>query len=270
MNISTVLLRIRPGIKWRPDLSLLLILCLALALRLFWLQTQCPIIENEGGEYAAIAENLLAGKGYVGQGLTGKPQLIFPPLYPLATAAIAALTHNTESAGRLLSVAMGVWLVFALFKLGTHFYGRSVGLLAAAMAAIHPLLLKSSVQVQTETMYFTFIVLGAYYTIKAVESHSVRHFLFAGALYGCAYLTRPEALLLLAVSAFFALSVGALDRKRQSVPLLGIAGMIAALSIGRFSIRHLSLQKYGSRSLRSEKQFELGYRNENAIRVERS
>ncbi len=52
-------------------------------------------------------------------------------------------------------------------------------------------------------------------------------FSLPGRLYGCAYLTRPEALLLLLASASFALLVAAFDRTGRSVPFLGIAGMIA-------------------------------------------
>jgi hypothetical protein len=59
------------------------IMVVGLALRLAWMSGRSIIIENEGGEYAASADHILRGVGYVGQGqLPGEPQLFFPPGYP--------------------------------------------------------------------------------------------------------------------------------------------------------------------------------------------
>jgi 4-amino-4-deoxy-L-arabinose transferase-like glycosyltransferase len=181
------------------DLSvpLILILAVSLAVRIALMTNSSLIIENEGGEYAAIAENLLAGKGYVGLGSTGKPQLLFPPLYPFAIALISMLTTvNTELAARIISLVMGLGLVFVIFKLGTFMYGRSVGLISATLVGLHPLLVRLSISVQSEATYIALVFAGVYCSIKSIDGLKIRWLLGAGLCLGLAYLTRPEAVLL--------------------------------------------------------------------------
>ncbi len=132
-------------------MPLILILVVSLAVRIALMANSSQIIENEGGEYATITENLLADKGYVGLGSTGKPQLLFPPLYPFAIALISMLTTvNTELAARMVSLLMGLGLVFVVFKIGSFMYGRPVGLMSGTLIGPHPLLARLSVSVQSE------------------------------------------------------------------------------------------------------------------------
>jgi len=206
----------------------LIILVVALGLRVAWMTNRSVIIENEGGEYAAIAGNILSGRGYVGQGeITGKPQIFFPPLYPMAIAALALTTRDTEIAGRIVSLAMGLLLILALYKLGNHTYGRRAGLIVAALAATHPLLVSLSILVQTEATYIALTFSGTYLAIRAIESRRLRDFLLCGALYGLAYLTRPEALLLPGIVAVLSPIVAGVDRAGFRRVVQGIAGMFA-------------------------------------------
>ena len=60
------------------------------------------MIDGEGAEYGRIAQNLLAGVGYVGIATEGE-QLFFPPLFPFLISAVNAVTGDTEIAGRAVS-----------------------------------------------------------------------------------------------------------------------------------------------------------------------
>lgn len=188
------------NINRKKYLVLILILFLAFSLRLSFFITRTPIIENEGGELATIAENLIEGKGYIGQGLTGKPQLSIPPLYPYSMVLLATLTKSTETAGRTVSFVMGLWLVVILYKLGTYLYTQRVGLIAAAMAALHPVLAIISIQVQTESTYYALVLTGIYFSLKAIELGLLKYFLFASLFYSIAYMTRPEAILIISLT----------------------------------------------------------------------
>ena len=95
-------------------LPLLLILLLAFTLRLLSARFLMGSIDSEGAEYARIAENLLNGNGYVGIALPGA-QLMFPPLFPLLIATVSLITHQSELAGRLISVSMGTLLVLPVY-----------------------------------------------------------------------------------------------------------------------------------------------------------
>jgi 4-amino-4-deoxy-L-arabinose transferase-like glycosyltransferase len=217
--------------SWRHHLPLFLILCLAFLLRTWWITHQCPIIENEGGEYAAIAEHLIDGKGYVGQGVTGKPQLIFPPAYPVSITLLNPFTHNTETAGRLVSFLMGLWLIVSLYQLGTYAFGRKVGLIAALVAALHPLLIRSSVQAQSETMYFALLLAAVYQGLLAIESQMVTKFILTGGLFGLAYLTRQEAMLQVALFCLFAGCLGLIQRRLRATLLRTVATVTVFLLV---------------------------------------
>jgi 4-amino-4-deoxy-L-arabinose transferase-like glycosyltransferase len=211
--------------KDKVFLGLIIILVIALSVRITFFVTRTPIIENEGGELATIAENLLEGKGYIGQGLTGKPQLSIPPFYPYSIALLASITKNTETAGRILSLAMGLWLVVAVYMLGTYIYSQRVGMIAAVLAAAHPLLVKLSVLVQTESMYYALVLSGVYFGLKAIESNGLKYFLGAGVFYSVAYLTRPEAFLFILLTGGYVFIVAFFRKEEWKRTFSGIIAM---------------------------------------------
>ena len=175
-------------------LPLLLILLLAFTLRLLSARFLMGAIDSEGAEYARIAENLLNGNGYVG--LTGQgKELMFPPLFPLLIAAVSLLTHQSELAGRLISVIMGTLLVLPIYFITLHLYNRKVAHIAALLAACHPLLVGFASTVYSETIYMTFVLSGAYWGLRCLSGETARGFVLAGGFFGLAYLTRQEAVL---------------------------------------------------------------------------
>src|ERR1700732_2587699 len=133
-------------------LPLLLILLLAFALRLLSARFLMGSIDSEGAESARIAENLLNGNGYVGIAIPGT-ELMFPPLFPLLIAAVSLLTHQSETAGRLISVTMGTLLVLPVYFIALSLYNRRVSYVAAMLTACHPLLVGYSATVFSETTY---------------------------------------------------------------------------------------------------------------------
>lgn len=219
-----------PGSRLKAAAPLLFVLVLALVVRVAWMQSRALVIENEGGEYATLAEHLLAGKGYVGLGMTGKPQLLFPPLYAFLIAAVTPLAGDSELAGRLVSIAAGVVLVAALSGLARRLYGPAAGFVAGILASLHPLLVSLSTAVYTESTYFALIFLGIVRAMDAVESGRLRDYAIAGALFGLAYLTRPEAILYVAILVAVALGRAAFVRPRRW-PLRGLGAALGAFAV---------------------------------------
>jgi 4-amino-4-deoxy-L-arabinose transferase-like glycosyltransferase len=244
--------------KLNPAVPLIVILAVSLIVRIALMTSSSLIIENEGGEYAAIAENLLAGKGYVGLGSTGKPQLLFPPLYPFSIALTSLLTSlNTELAARLVSLTMGLGLAFVLFKIGTLLYDRTVGLMTAVLVGLHPLLVRLSVSVQSEVPYFALVFSGVYCSLRSIDSRSIRWFVGAGVFWGLAYLTRPEAILLLLISSSYLCVISYATRQpwRPILTRLSLSVIVFALlaapyifflhrSTGQFRIEGKSAVNY--------------------------
>jgi 4-amino-4-deoxy-L-arabinose transferase-like glycosyltransferase len=171
--------------------GVLLILAAALLLRLFWVTTQ-TVIENEGAEYARIAENLFNSVGYVGT-MEG-PQLYFPPFYPVLIAALIPLTGSSELAGRLVSALMGAALVLPVFAIAARLFSRRVGIIAALIVTFNPMLVALSASVYSESTFLALVMAGIYFGMRALEARGPTPAILAGLFFGLAYLTRPEAI----------------------------------------------------------------------------
>src|SRR3984893_17129831 len=201
-------------------LPLLLILLLAFTLRLLSARFLMGSIDSEGADYARIAENLLNGKGFVGIAVPGV-ELWHPPLFPLLIASVSLITHQSELAGRLISVSMGTLLVLPVYFITLHLYDRKVAYVAALLAACHPLLVGFASTVFSETTYMTFVLSGAYWSIRCLRLQTARAFVLAGGFFGLAYLTRQEATL---------------------YPFLTIAVLTGIALINRQQIRQIALR----------------------------
>jgi 4-amino-4-deoxy-L-arabinose transferase-like glycosyltransferase len=151
-------------------------------------------IDTEGAEYARIAQNILAGRGYVGIATPGT-ELMFPPLFPLLIAGVTLLVGDAELAARLISVVMGALLVVPMQLLSARLYGRRAGQLAAILVAIHPLLVRLSTTAYCESTYMTLVLTAAYLALRCRDRGQRHVFAAAGLVLGLAYLTRPEAFL---------------------------------------------------------------------------
>jgi 4-amino-4-deoxy-L-arabinose transferase-like glycosyltransferase len=189
------------------------ILLSALGLRLFCMSFLTGAIGTEGTEYARMAENLLAGKGYVGISTKGT-EFMFPPLFPFLIAAFSFLTHQVETAGRLVSVLMGTLLVAQVYLIAARLYGHQVAKVAGALAAIHPLILTYSTAVYCEVTFAALVLTGVFWSQQCYGGRQLRTFLLAGFFYGLAYLTRPEACLYPLLTVVIVLGVQLLSDRR--------------------------------------------------------
>src|SRR5271157_2566192 len=117
--------RRRPGGLGTMSSRTLIVVAVIVAalLRIAWALRHGLVLDQEGVEYARIAENLLAGRGYVGI-LNNGTQLNFAPLYPLMIAALSLVVRNSELAARLTCIAFGATLVIPMFKIADRLYGR--------------------------------------------------------------------------------------------------------------------------------------------------
>ena len=220
------------GRQRRQNLApyLALILMFAAGLRLYWVFTQTHVIEGEGAEYASIARNFLKGKGYVGS-LGEGPQLLFPPLYPLLIAAYSPLTGDLETAGRLVSVTFGTLLLLPIYFICRRIYNRKVALMAAMLTACHPLLVRLSASVYSEAVFLTLVMAGSYWSLQSLRLRRIKDSVCAGACFGLAYLTRPEAMgypLLLVISLLTLSVFGGRQLKR--------ATLLSGIVLGSFLI----------------------------------
>jgi len=192
----------RPRRLW---LALAIMVAASFAVRLAaWAYWQTGAIESEGAEYARIAENLRNGVGYVGLAHPGA-QLNFNPLFPLLIAGTSFVTHNYELAGRMVALIMGALLPLPVFGIGSRLFNRRVGLIAAALTLLHPLLVQLSFSVYSEGPYATLVLCAVYLVVRALNDSSTTKWLLVGGAFGLSYLLRAEATAVFAIAVVFAL-----------------------------------------------------------------
>jgi 4-amino-4-deoxy-L-arabinose transferase-like glycosyltransferase len=208
---------------------------LALVIRIGWAFGHGLSIEQEGAEYARIAENLLAGKGYVGIFNNGI-QLNFPPLYPLMIAAVSLIVGSAEIAARAINIALGAVLVIPVFKIAEILHGRRAAVAAAALVVFHPVLIAGASSTYAEGVYLTLMIFALLFLVRWAIHRRVSASIAAGAFFGIAYLVRPEAFLLAGLFAAGGLVAAVFARERRrtilgSLALLGAFVLIAAPNV---------------------------------------
>jgi 4-amino-4-deoxy-L-arabinose transferase-like glycosyltransferase len=175
------------------------ILALGLLARGLWAVWHTGAIELEGAEYARIAQNVRDGMGYVGIATAG-PEVMFPPLYPLLIAGVSFITGDYEWAARLISIVAGATLPLLVFGIVSRLFGRRTALVAALLTCVHPFLVALSATTDSESLYFTLLLSGIYLVLRGLDRPSLRVWCLVGGVLALAYLTRPEALVILAIA----------------------------------------------------------------------
>lgn len=215
-----------------PQQALLLIVIVGLALRAicaFWFR---GMIDGEGAEYGRLAQNLLAGRGYVGIATPGD-QLFFPPLYPMLIAALTVVTGNAEVAGRLLSVVAGSLTVIPVYLIARRLYDSRIAMLAAVLTGVHPFLVQFSSTMFCEPTYLAIVLTAIYVAMRAMDNPSRGNLVTMGLLFGAAYLVRQEAFAYALIGAFIvALHIWFEGRARTKrlawISLVGLGFMLVA------------------------------------------
>jgi 4-amino-4-deoxy-L-arabinose transferase-like glycosyltransferase len=207
-------------------LALSFIALFAIAMRIAWLMWHGPSeITEDGAEYARIALNLLSGHGYVG--LRGTTMFVFPPLYPLAIAAIFPLAHNAVQAGLAVSLLSGAALIFPIYGIAATCYGRRAGFTAALLTAVLPFLVQLSSVVLADSLFLTLATAGTFFLLRTANDKRAVDAVACGASFALAYLTRPEGLLLelLALAVIVAAFVPRTTERRRIIPLVLAAAL---------------------------------------------
>lgn len=142
----------------------------ALALRLGCVALLSNFDTVKGYEAATVAENLLAGKGFV-YGFRGPeaPTSVASLPYTLLLAACFALFGKGFVVVEVVQAVVGAAVVFPLFSLGRGMLGDGVGLAAALLGAVYPVHVYYVCRVQQVTLELVLLAmwLALLYSILA-------------------------------------------------------------------------------------------------------
>ena len=112
-----------------------------------------------------------------------------PPLYPWALAAVFSLSGVSIVAGRLLSVAASLGLVWITWALGRRLFSAPAGLAAAVCVAVAPVAVLTGRNIQTDSQLL-FLLTAAFLLWWKAESGGTASLLSAGVIAGLALFTK--------------------------------------------------------------------------------
>lgn len=218
--------------------QLALIVALAFLLRLLPATVRF-VIGSDDALFLTLGQNLAAGRGYTGDGLT--TQIDFPPGYPLFAAAIFALGGGPEWPTWVNMLAVGSLLPVAIYWLARQLTDARTGLLAGLLAALHPALVlgQGNFESVAEPLYSLLLYTGWGLVWWGVARRRVWPLGLAGLLIGLAHWVRWEGIILGLIGAVMV--AGLLRRERRLLPALGLylAGLLlCAIPFGLFLYRH--------------------------------
>ena len=193
-------------------------------------------VEPRTWEYEAIANNLLAGRGYTFE-ILGEVYVASQssPLYIFLTAGVYLLTAHSQVAMLVLQALLGA----ATATLVAWLAGRSCSMVAAwcagLLVALDPGLIVYAAELHSLTLdAFAFVALVAA-TLALPPAPRARQMALVGALFGVAALTRSTALVLLPLVLVWLRHYRAV--RLMSRPTLALIG-VAVLVFAPWSIRN--------------------------------
>lgn len=199
-----------PTTERRPSqrflLALLGVALVALVVRVaFTLVVDPQVAEvSDATAYHLLAENLAEGRGYIrpfDRTILGeiRPTAEYPPLLPAILAVATMLGIDTVDGQQLVLCLIGTATVVVIGLIGRRLAGGTVGLVAAGIAAVYPMLFQSDAILMPETPFAFLVATSVLLAQRAASRPSPWRFAALGAAIGLAALTRGEGALLAAL-----------------------------------------------------------------------
>jgi len=245
--------RMPPALTRHP--FVVVMVAAGLLARIAWAVRYGKVLDGEGVEYARIAENLVAGRGYVGIFNNGA-QLNFPPLYPMLIAAAGFVSPSTDIAVRVVCITFGAALVIPLYHIARRMYGPAPARLVAAFAALHPVLVATGASSFAEGPYLTLFASAILALMIWVDARRRFAAIATGILFGLAYLVRPEAFLFAGVATCGALIAAAASKGARA---LAVGALFLAMAFALVATPNVVFLTRQTGQLRLEAKGTLAY-----------
>ena len=196
---------------------------------------------------------------------------MFPPLFPLLIAAFSSFTHDYECASRWVGILLGSALPLPMYGIALRLFNRRAALVAALIAACHPLFINLSISVLSEGPYITLLLSAIYLVLRALDQATIKNWCFVGAAFGLAFAIRQESVAPMFIAAFLALVAIAGTRvSRFKCSVAAVVTFLVFISPDIFVLYkntgHLRLEgksavnfAIGSRMLAGQDQNQAGY-----------
>jgi 4-amino-4-deoxy-L-arabinose transferase-like glycosyltransferase len=214
-----------------------MIVVIGLVVRVVYIQFVAPhsALMPDSGWYFWEAENLRHGLGYMyipppkfGGNLdhdyrvvNGHPTAFWPPGYPVFLVVVQIVFGAALHTSQLAGVATGAATIVLTGLLGRATAGRRVGIVAALLVALSPLVIATDGSLMSDTLYLPLILLALLLAHRASTRPTGQSWCALGAAIGVATLVRQDALLLIVFAAVPAAVLSRL-RVRRLLPRLAL------------------------------------------------
>lgn len=136
-----------------------------------------------------------------------RPSADKPPVYPLLEAGISLLGGRTWAWHDIVDLVAGTATIWVTGLLGREAGGGGVrgarlGLIAATIAAVYPLLIAADGSLRSESVFALFVTLSLWCALRLRSDPTVRRAVALGIVIALAALTRSEGLLLVVLLPF--------------------------------------------------------------------
>ncbi len=175
---------------------LLGVFLLAAVLRTIAVLTR-QMVQLDEASYARMAENLL--HGHAPWDITHTSAVHLSVLYPVVTASFAVVIRNYVTAGYVVSVLFGSLLVLPTFMFGKVMWNQRVGVAAAALVAVLPVMVDKSSTIDGQNLFAFWLMCAMFFGYRMQFTKRCMCGMLAGTCLGIAYLDDPTALYYLVV-----------------------------------------------------------------------
>jgi len=124
---------------------------------------------------------------------------VHPPLYYFSAKIFSSFFNYSVLGIRMLSAVFGVLAVWAVYLFAKELFDRRTALWAALIAAISPFAIQYSQEARMYVMLVFFILIAAYFFVKALKTGRTLYFIWWGIFTGLACLTHYMGLIFAAV-----------------------------------------------------------------------
>ncbi len=228
-----------PAAYSRFGVQLALIVALAAIVRVLVVVLVDPHVPSVGdaSAYHLLANHLADGRGYIRPFDFTKFHLVvptaeYPPFHPFVLSIFARLGARSVEAQRIGLTVIGSATVALVGLVGRQIAGARVGIVAAGLAAISPMMFLPEATLMSEAI-FVFLVTMALFLAGRIRNHpGLGTFALLGLVLGLAVLTRAEAavLSLLLVIPLAAGAAGASGRRRLALGAVALA-MVGGVAV---------------------------------------
>jgi len=162
---------------------LIFILAVASFYRLYHIMDYMTFLGDEGRDVLVVYKILHGDLTLLGPTASVGGFFLGPIYYYFMTPFLWLFNYNPV--GPAIMVALfGIATVWLVYKVGKEFFGSSVGLIAAGLYAISPLVVTYSRSSWNPNLMPFFSLSTLYLTYKAVQKNSLKLFLLSGVLFG--------------------------------------------------------------------------------------